>query len=365
MLAAGGRTALRRAAAANVRALQHVAVVASAPRAAAVSAAPQRRAIHAATAPLTTIGSKSAECTRALSTDTQSIENPEFLILDNALRHISEHGWTIEALAAGATDLGYPSVAHGMFPRGAIELVDYFMDKSNDELHDILVANTEKLQLMSVTDRLKLGVRTRLEMLSPVLSTWPQAMALGALPQNAPTTFAKLAKLSDEIWYFAGDKSTDASWYTKRALLTGIYASTELFMLSDQSPGFQDTWSFLDRRIDETITLGELPQNVGEVAAMAGVAAQSLLSAVTSLAGPVASQILSQSPLANAPNPISALGNVVPPSVVAGFPSNPLASSPVQPPPGFGGQPDFDPKDLHEIDEELEKLGGADAQRRA
>jgi ubiquinone biosynthesis protein COQ9 len=170
--------------------------------------------------------------------------------------------WTIEALAAGATDLGYPSVAHGMFSRGAIELVDYFMDKSNDELHDILVANTEKLQLMSVTDRLKFGVRARLEMLAPVLPTWPQAMALGALPQNAPTTFAKLAKLSDEIWYFAGDKATDASWYTKRALLTGIYASTELFMLSDQSPGFQDTWAFLDRRIDETITLGELPQNV-------------------------------------------------------------------------------------------------------
>lgn len=170
--------------------------------------------------------------------------------------------WTIEALAAGATDMGYPSVAHGMFPRGAIELVDYFMDKCNDELREKLIASTELLQTMSVTDRLKFGVRARLELIAPVLSTWPQAMGLGASPQNAPTTFNKLAKLSDEIWYFAGDKSTDASWYTKRALLTGIYASTELFMLSDASPSFQETWAFLDRRIDESIALGEVPQNV-------------------------------------------------------------------------------------------------------
>lgn len=170
--------------------------------------------------------------------------------------------WTIEALAAGATDMGYPSVAHGMFPRGAIELVDYFMDKCNDELREKLIANTELLQAMSVTERLKFGVRARLELIVPVLQTWSQAMGLGALPQNAPTTFNKLAKLSDEIWYFAGDKSTDVSWYTKRALLTGIYASTELFMLSDSSPNFEETWAFLDRRIEESIALGEAPQNV-------------------------------------------------------------------------------------------------------
>jgi ubiquinone biosynthesis protein COQ9 len=168
----------------------------------------------------------------------------------------------VEALAAGARDVGYPSVAHGMFPRGAIELVDYFMDDCNVQLRAKLAASTDLLQAMSVTDRVKFGVRARLELLAPVLATWPQAMALGALPQNAPTTMHKLATLADEIWYFAGDKSSDASWYTKRAVLTAVYASTELFLLSDHSDCFQDTWAFLDRRVDETIALGELPRNV-------------------------------------------------------------------------------------------------------
>ena len=30
----------------------------------------------------------------------------------------------------------------------------------------------------------------------------------------------------DDIWYWAGDRSTDFNWYTKRALLAGIYTST-------------------------------------------------------------------------------------------------------------------------------------------
>ncbi|RLN86795.1 hypothetical protein BBJ28_00008584 [Nothophytophthora sp. Chile5] len=198
--------------------------------------------------------------------ETEESTDPEARILKTALAHVPELGWTIEALAAGATDLGYPSVAHGMFPRGAIELVDHFMDLCLAQTRQTLIVNTEKLQGMAVADRLKFGVRARLELLAPFMSQWPQAMALGAQPPNTPTTMKKLANLSDEIWYFAGDKSTDASWYTKRAILTGIYASTELFMLSDKSPDFQDTWTFLDRRVDETIQLGELPQNVRLVA---------------------------------------------------------------------------------------------------
>ena len=51
-------------------------------------------------------------------------------------------------------------------------------------------------------------------------------MALGALPTNAPYTLEALAKLSDELSYLAGDRSTDSEWYFKRARVTGIYVST-------------------------------------------------------------------------------------------------------------------------------------------
>ena len=51
-------------------------------------------------------------------------------------------------------------------------------------------------------------------------------MALKAFPANTPSALQTLALMVDDMWYWAGDRSTDFSWYTKRALLTSIYVST-------------------------------------------------------------------------------------------------------------------------------------------
>ena len=60
----------------------------------------------------------------------------------------------------------------------------------------------------------------------------------------------ELALLADEILYQAGDDSVDSSWYTKRVALSAIYASCELFMTQDASPGFAETKAFLTRRLE-------------------------------------------------------------------------------------------------------------------
>ena len=56
--------------------------------------------------------------------------------------------------------------------------------------------------------------------------TRAQALAVMAQPSHVGTSIAELARLSDEIWFLAGDTSVDTSWYTKRASLSAIYSST-------------------------------------------------------------------------------------------------------------------------------------------
>lgn len=53
-----------------------------------------------------------------------------------------------------------------------------------------------------------------------------QAMAIKAYPNNIPYSLERLALMLDEIWYQAGDQSTDINWYTKRGMLAGVYCST-------------------------------------------------------------------------------------------------------------------------------------------
>lgn len=71
-----------------------------------------------------------------------------------------------------------------------------------------------------------------------------------SLLENIPSSLKELNALSDEIWYLAGDTAVDFSWYTKRASLSAVYASSELFMTTDTSKDFVRTEEFLDRRLD-------------------------------------------------------------------------------------------------------------------
>lgn len=41
------------------------------------------------------------------------------------------------------------------------------------------------------------------------------------------------------------------SWYTRRIGLAAIYKMTEVFMIADKSAGHEETWKFLDRRLEE------------------------------------------------------------------------------------------------------------------
>lgn len=95
--------------------------------------------------------------------------------------------------------------------------------------------------------------------------TWAQALSIQSQPRNAPKALRQLAQVTDDIWHAAGDKSTDYNWYTKRGLLASVYTATELYMLTDYSPGYADTWEVLDRRLDDVMKLGKLMGQVSNV----------------------------------------------------------------------------------------------------
>lgn len=56
-------------------------------------------------------------------------------------------------------------------------------------------------------------------------------------PANLSTSLKQRAALVDEIWHAAGDAASDIEWYVKRTLLGGIYSASEIYMITDNSPG--------------------------------------------------------------------------------------------------------------------------------
>lgn len=85
-----------------------------------------------------------------------------------------------------------------------------------------------------------------------------------AQPAYGRASIKELALLSDEIWFLAGDRAVDPTWYSKRASLSMIYSSSELFMTNDHSTGFAETRSFLHRRFNEVSKFGAAVDSVGQ-----------------------------------------------------------------------------------------------------
>ena len=172
-------------------------------------------------------------------------------LLKTSLNYVPQYGFTESAIKTAALHLGYPQTAHKIIENGSIDLINHFLDSSKDEMtRNFTLQDTSSLK---TTAKIKLLCMIRLNLLKPYSSHWQQALTLIA---TSPSTLSKLPTLADEMWYLAGDTSTDLNWYSKRALLASVYASTELFMTVDKSLNYSDTERFLDDRLKDVGTLG-------------------------------------------------------------------------------------------------------------
>ncbi|NXF96962.1 COQ9 protein, partial [Eubucco bourcierii] len=201
------------------------------------------------------------------SEDYESEEQLQHRILTAALDFVPEHGWSAEAIAEGAKTLGLSVAAAGMFHSDGSELVLHFVSQCNTKLCELLKQEQKKVQLgeeeKKPTDQfLRDAVEARLRMLIPYIEKWPQALSILLLPHNIPSSLNLLTSMIDDILHYAGDQATDFNWYTRRAVLTGIYNTTELVMMQDSSPDFEDTWRFLENRVADAINMSNTAEQV-------------------------------------------------------------------------------------------------------
>ncbi|KKY15646.1 putative ubiquinone biosynthesis protein mitochondrial precursor [Phaeomoniella chlamydospora] len=179
-------------------------------------------------------------------------------ILSHALSHVPKHGFSQHALLSGARDAGYLDVSVQLFPRGAFDLLNYYRVTRRLALKDRVQFDDERAKLgIGRKVRLLTRERLRLNVEDGIVGQLQGALALSSLAGNIPQSLKELSLLSDEIWYLASDTDVTFSWYSKRASLAAIYASTELFMSTDKSKDFQETDEFLDRRLNDVMTVGK------------------------------------------------------------------------------------------------------------
>ncbi|MGE0422516.1 MAG: COQ9 family protein [Reyranellaceae bacterium] len=203
-----------------------------------------------------------------MSTDDATANLLKDKALDAVLAQAPFDGWTRAAIdsavRSGAVTRDEVSLA---FPGGVIDMIAWHSLRADR----LLVEEMERrgVSSLKVRERITLGVRIRLEQNAQQREAIRRALALLAMPFNGLLASKLLYRTVDAIWYAAGDTATDFNFYTKRALLAGVYSSTLLFWLNDRSENFAATWAFLDRRIADVMRIETLKSRVRQFGARA------------------------------------------------------------------------------------------------
>jgi ubiquinone biosynthesis protein COQ9 len=179
------------------------------------------------------------------------------------LAHVPFDGWTVRALRMGLGDIGAPpDEAELLFPGGAPDMIEAFCDWADRGME--AEAGTLDAAAMRTHERVRAVIALRLARHRPHREAIRRALALLALPSHARLAVACSARTVDAIWHAAGDRSADFSWYTKRAILAGVYGATLLYWLRDGGEDDAATLAFLDRRLAGVGRMGGVRRRAGQ-----------------------------------------------------------------------------------------------------
>jgi len=177
---------------------------------------------------------------------------PKDAVLTAALMHVAFDGFTDSVLARAADESGVSRAdMRRLFPDGPLSLVVTFSEWADAEM--VRRLGGRNLAALKIRERIALAVETRLAVLKPHKEAARRAAAFLMLPPHAASGAKLLYRTVDAIWRAVGDTSTDFNFYTKRAILAGVYSATLMRWFSDDSVRQTETHEFLRRRIDDVM----------------------------------------------------------------------------------------------------------------
>ncbi len=161
-------------------------------------------------------------------------------------------GWVWTAVERATQGAKYDAaIAKAVFPEGMVDVLSHFSYWMDREMLKVWPLNLKN----RTRDKISQAIMARIHSIVKHREAEKRAIAFWARPTRKFTGAKILWRTADIIWTTIGDTATDYNYYTKRALLSGVIASTTLCGLTDTSTGLSTTQAFLDRRIENVMHL--------------------------------------------------------------------------------------------------------------
>ena len=141
-----------------------------------------------------------------------------------------------------------------LFPEGNIDLIKFTLEQLNKELKEYC----KKIDLirLPVHKRIKKVLLSKISLMNKNKLFYRSIFLNLLIPKKNFSLSNQLYNSVDQIWFIAGDSSTDFNFYTKRLILSGIYSRVILFFFNNNNQ--EELENILDESLKRVSKIPEI-----------------------------------------------------------------------------------------------------------
>ena len=141
-----------------------------------------------------------------------------------------------------------------LFPEGNIDLIKFTLEQLNKELEEYC----KKIDLirLPVHKRIKKVLLSKISLMNKNKLFYRSIFLNLLIPKKNFSLSNQLYNSVDQIWFIAGDSSTDFNFYTKRLILSGIYSRVILFFFNNNNQ--EELENILDESLKRVSKIPEI-----------------------------------------------------------------------------------------------------------
>ena len=140
--------------------------------------------------------------------------------------------------------------------------IDSFISELNNFINEMMnKGKPQNFNKLRINEKIRFLIIYRIKIIDKYFNK-DTIFKLVLKQRSFPKLTKMLFNISDEMWFIAGDRSTDFNFYSKRLILMNIYTSSFIFNLRNSTKDYSRTKKFIDKQIDYVLRFGRIKSKV-------------------------------------------------------------------------------------------------------
>ena len=180
-------------------------------------------------------------------------------VLRLAKGFVSENGLTKNCLENISKKYGLNTDETDLlFPQGNIDLIKFALEQLNNDL-EVYCRQIDLIRL-PIHKRIRKVLLSKISLMNKDKLFYRSIFLNLLIPKKNFSLSSQIYNSVDQLWFIAGDSSTDFNFYTKRLILSGIYSRVMLFFFNNNNQ--KELENILDKSLKRVSKIPEIKSKI-------------------------------------------------------------------------------------------------------